>query len=339
MRHYTIPIFVPHLGCPCQCSFCNQKTITGASVMTPDIARQQILQHLETIPESADTEIAFFGGSFTAIPPNEMEALLEAASPFLASGRVSSIRISTRPDAIDRARLNILADYGVRTIELGIQSMSDTVLNACRRGHTADDSRRAAELIIAHGFTLGGQMMVGLPSASPADEIRTAEEIVKMGAREARIYPVVVFAHTPLADEAARGLYVPLSVHEAIERSIAPLEILQNAKIKLLRIGLCESESLHAPEQVISGAYHPALGELCYSALYRKRISKLLTSISPPPNVNLKISVAPGKLSMAIGQKRCNYTAIMNEFLPNSLKFVEDPTLSDQELRVDLLQQ
>lgn len=307
--------------------------------MTPADARRQIETHLATIPQDATVEIAFFGGSFTAIPRAEMEALLQTAFPFVASGRVSSIRISTRPDAIDGEVLDVLSSYGVQTIELGIQSMSDRVLSACRRGHTADSCRRAAKQIVARGFTLGGQMMIGLPCSTPADESGTARAIVSMGAKEARIYPVVVFADTPLADEMQAGIYKPLTVWEAVERTVAPMEILSDAGVKLLRVGLCETESLHQPGQVIGGAYHPALGELSYSALYRKRIFAEISRIEPIHHQNLKISVAPGKLSMAIGQRRCNYTAILQEFAPASLKIAEDPSLSGLSVRADLLPQ
>ena len=339
MRHCTSPIFVPHLGCPCQCSFCNQKTITGVRPMTPIDAHRQIEAHLATIPRDTAVEIAFFGGSFTAIPRDEMVALLQVASPYIKSGRVASVRISTRPDAIDGDVLSLLASHGVKTIELGIQSTSDRVLYACRRGHTAEDCRRAAELIVSRGFTLGGQMMIGLPYSTLADEIKTARAIVAMGAKEARIYPTVVFSGTPLSEETASGDYMPLTVEEAVDRTVAPMEILLNADIKLLRIGLCENESLHAPGQVIGGAYHPALGELCYSSLYRKRMNTEISKLTLSEQSNLKISVAPGKLSMAIGQKRCNYTAIRDEFALASLKIVEDPALAGFAVRADLLSQ
>ena len=337
MKHYTIPIFVPHLGCPCQCSFCNQKVITGVLKMTPDRAKCLIEEHLDTIPFAATAEIAFFGGSFTAIDREQMEALLQVAQPYLTSGRVSSIRISTRPDAIDPAILRLLAQYGVKTIELGIQSMSDKVLAACNRGHTANDSSKAAALILEHGFVLGGQMMVGLPSSCAKDELQTAKAIIQMGAQEVRIYPVVVFANTPLAKETACGLYQPLSVSEAVERIAPLLDCFIEAKRRILRIGLCESEALHDPNGVIGGANHPAMGELCYSALYKNRITQQLSLLAVPPLSNLNISVAPGKLSMAIGQKRRNYIAIQDEFHPANLKFAEDPALVDFQVRVDLL--
>lgn len=306
--------------------------------MTPVIAIEQIETHLRTLPSDAQIEIAFFGGSFTAIPRKQMESLLCAAAPYLVSGQVSSIRISTRPDAIDAEVLSVLSYYGVKTIELGIQSISDRVLEACQRGHTAADSYRAADLILANGFTLGGQMMVGLPSSTEVDEFATAQAIINMGAKEARIYPVVVFAGTQLATDVLNGHYTPLTVAEAAVRAASPLELFLNAQVKLLRVGLCETESLHTPGQIIGGAYHPAMGELCYSALYLKRILRVLSQMTLTNPLNLKVSVTPGKLSMVIGQKRCNDKAIREKYPITSLRFAEDSTLHGFDLRVDLIQ-
>ena len=326
MKQVNIPIFVPHLGCPCQCTFCNQRTITGVMPMTAERAREVIEAHLATIPPHTHTELAFFGGSFTAIRREDMVSLLQTATPYLADGQIRSVRISTRPDAIDSEILSILSAYGVTTVELGIQSIGDEVLCACQRGHTATDSYRAAELILQHGLTLGGQMMIGLPASTPEWEKETARAIVAMGAKEARIYPTVVFAHTPLAVQMQRGLYTPLSVEEAVERTVTPLEIFEKSGVKLLRVGLCESEGLRDSEAVLGGAYHPAMGELCYNALYLRRISALLGELAPYQQSTVKITVAPGKLSMAIGQKRRNLLTLQENF-GIRLKFAEDPEL------------
>ena len=328
MKQVTIPIFVPHLGCPCQCTFCNQRTITGVTPMTAECAREVIESHLSTIPSQTHTELAFFGGSFTAIRREDMVSLLQTAIPYLNGGQIRSVRISTRPDAIDREILSILSAYGVTTVELGIQSIGDEVLYACQRGHTARDSYRAAELILQHGLTLGGQMMIGLPASTPEWEEKTARAIVDMGAKEARIYPTVVFANTPLAMQMQCGLYTPLSVEKAVERTVTPLEIFESGDVKLLRIGLCESEGLRDNKAVLGGAYHPAMGELCYNALYLRRISALLGEIAPDQQSTVKITVAPGKLSMAIGQKRRNLLTLQEKF-GIRLKFAEDPELKD----------
>ena len=295
--------------------------------MTPAVAKEVIESHLSTISPEVHTELAFFGGSFTAINREDMVGLLRTALPYLKGGQIRSIRVSTRPDAIDDEVLSILADYGVATIELGIQSIDDRVLSACHRGHTAADSFRAAERILRHGMTPGGQMMIGLPASTPDSEANTARAIVEMGAKEARIYPTVVFAHTPLAEQMQTGLYSPLSIEEAVARTVAPLEIFEEGGVKLLRVGLCETDGLRDTNSVLGGAYHPAMGELCYNALYEKRISALLRKISPPKHSIVKITVAPGRLSMAIGQKRRNLLTLQEKF-GIRLRFAEDPSLT-----------
>ena len=304
--------------------------------MTPSSAKAVIEQHLSSISPETFTELAFFGGSFTAIKRENMIALLETAAPYLHSGQVHQIRVSTRPDAIDDEVLSLLAAYGVKTVELGIQSMSDRVLSACNRGHNANDSYRAAERILHHGLTLGGQMMIGLPSSTPKDEEETARAIADMGAKEARIYPTVVFEHTVLADQTRQGLYLPLTVEDAVARTVMPLDILLQNDVKLLRIGLCETDGLRDGTTVLGGAHHPAMGELCYNALYLHRISDLLRSMAPPKHSTVIITVAPGRLSMAIGQKRRNLLTLQEE-IGIRLRFAEDPTLSGFAVGGDLI--
>lgn len=334
MRHINIPLFVPHEGCPQQCSFCNQRTITGAKqAMTPERAMDEIETLLSSIEESDEVEIAFFGGSFTAIERNKMVALLRAAQPYIDSGRVSSIRISTRPDAIDHEILDILSKYRVKTIELGIQSMSDRVLNACRRGHSAADSASACKLIAERGFTLGGQMMIGLPEATIEDEMATARAITALGAKEARIYPTVVFRDTELYAQTQSGAYKPLELDEAIERTASVLEIFERAGVKLLRIGLCESEGLH-DGSIVGGAFHPAMGELCQSALYRRSFSDALTKRPDLIGKPIVIGIAPGRLSAAIGQKKCNVKALKAAFSMPSIRFTENRRFSGYEFEI-----
>lgn len=306
--------------------------------MTPAVAKEVIEEHLSSISPETPTELAFFGGSFTAIDRDDMVAFLQTASPYLQSGQIRRIRVSTRPDAIDDEVLSVLAYYGTQTVELGIQSISDPVLTACNRGHTADDSYRAAERILAHGLTLGGQMMIGLPASSPAEEVATAHAIVSMGAKEARIYPTVVFEHTVLAAQTRAGLYTPLSVEDAISRTVAPLDIFLSNNVKLLRIGLCETDGLRENAVILGGAHHPAMGELCYNALYLHRIAALLRTMSLPPYATVKITVAPGRLSMAIGQKRRNLLTLQEEF-GIRLKFAEDHALNGFAVCGDLISQ
>ena len=225
MRHVNIPVFIPHLGCPNQCVFCNQRSISEHQEFSETNVRDEIEQVLSTLRPEDEAEIAFFGGSFTGIDRGLMCRLLDLAQEYVKAGRVGSIRLSTRPDYIDEEILSILSRYSVGTIELGLQSMDDAVLLACRRGHTAADAERACRAVVEAGFSLVGQMMIGLPGASPESEIKTAQKICDMGASAVRIYPTVVFYDTPLCEMAQHGAYTPLSVDEAVERTAPVLQL------------------------------------------------------------------------------------------------------------------
>ena len=273
-QHRNLPFFVPHAGCPNCCVFCSQVKITGENV---EKNTETEIHELRAMLESEsgcfyESQIAFFGGSFTAIERGRMESLLSVADEYIEKGVASSVRISTRPDKIDGEILDILARYNVTHIELGVQSTDETVLVSSGRGHSAKDSFDAAELINERGFVFGGQMMIGLPESTVESEMQTARDIVKMGAREARIYPTVVFEGTKLYDMTLSGEYTPLSTEEAVERTAKCYKIFLDAGVNVLRIGLHASENLrNAP----FGANHQSLGELVKSRVYTDIISGL----------------------------------------------------------------
>ena len=267
-NHRNIPFFVPHAGCPNCCVFCSQVKITGESA-EKDLGCE--INELITLLESecdnnfVESQIAFFGGSFTAIDRNRMEKLLSVANEYIDKGVADSVRISTRPDCIDESVLELLERYRVTNIELGVQSTDDSVLLSSNRGHTAKDSFNASKMITDKGMIFGGQMMIGLPNATAESEIQTAKDIVKMGALEARIYPTVVFEGTKLYDMTLSGEYKPLSLSEAVERTAKCYKIFLDAGVNVLRIGLHSSENLaNAP----FGANHPSIGELVKSYVY-----------------------------------------------------------------------
>ena len=218
-KQYIIPIFVPHLGCPNDCIFCNQKSISGQKKsMTKEEAKNIIDNYLASInKEDAEIEIAFFGGSFTAIEKEKQEELLKVAYEYVKEGKVESIRISTRPDCIDKETLKRLKKYKVKTIELGVQSANDYILKRANRGHTFKDVKKASKLIRWYGFKLGHQMMVGLPESTRIDEVNTAKQLIKLKPNMVRIYPVLVVKNTKLEKEYEEGKYQPLSVVQAVE--------------------------------------------------------------------------------------------------------------------------
>lgn len=322
-KHINIPVFIPHLGCPNQCVFCNQRTISGVKEFCPESVIPVIEEALSTIDSDSEVEIAFFGGSFTGIDTELMESLLIIANGYLKQGRVSSIRCSTRPDYINDNVLKILKGYGVRTIELGLQSFEDEVLIACKRGHTSYDEIAACEKIKSHGFRLGAQMMIGLPNSTPEDEIRTAEFAVLAGADEARIYPTVVFKDTELCDFTADGRYKPLSLKEAILRSARVFEILIKAGINVLRIGLCDSENLHSEDTYYAGPNHAAIGELVEGEYYYRLIKQKLDAVKLSKKTVIRIFAPKGQTSKIIGQSKRNKIRLLREYGISSLKVVE----------------
>ncbi len=314
MKHANIAIFVPHNGCPHCCSFCNQREITGQSFQPH---REDVINALEIARKSLgektkQAEIAFFGGSFTAIERDYMLELLNAASPFVKSGEFYGIRISTRPDAIDEEILSILHEHGVTAIELGAQSMDDEVLLGNKRGHTSDDVIKASELIKKSGFSLGLQMMTGLYLSNDEKDIMTAKKLASLSPDTVRIYPTVVLKDTELYDLYIKGKYKPQTVEEAVSLCAVLLSFFEEKGINVIRLGLHDSDSLR--ENYAAGAFHPALRELCES---RMMLSKAMELISENNTENeVVFAVNPSSVSRMTGQKRCN----MLEFEKKGIK-------------------
>ena len=312
MVHRNIPIFIPHLGCPNQCVFCNQRSISGCHSFREADVPLLIEQALATIPDGSETEIAFFGGSFTGIDRGLMIRLLETAESYVRAGRVKSIRLSTRPDYISEEILEILSRYSVRTVELGLQSMDDGVLEASTRGHTAKQAETACRAVVAAGFALVGQMMVGLPTSTLESEIATAERICQLGASAARIYPTVVFYDTPLCELTQAGRYLPLSVEEAVARAASVLEIFAAHGIPCIRIGLCATEELISPQTAMAGPNHAALGELVWNEYYYRTLVRALTR-EGLCGKDVVLHVPEKEISKVVGQHRKNLVRLADE--------------------------
>ena len=321
MAHRNIPIFIPHMGCPNQCVFCNQRSISGKQAFALEGVRAEIERYLETENDPNETEIAFFGGSFTGIDRDLMTALLEIAESYVRAGRVGSIRLSTRPDYIDREILRILSRYSVRVIELGLQSMNNAVLEASQRGHTAECAEAACRMIREAGFTLVGQMMIGLPASTPESELETAVRICDMGAEAVRIYPTVVFYDTPLCRMAEEGRYRPLSVADAVSRSAAVLRVFLRRGVPCIRLGLCAGEELVSPQTVMAGPNHPALGELVWSEIYYDILKERIRD-ADLMGKSVILQVPERLISRVVGQHRCNLQRLKNETETRVLRVV-----------------
>lgn len=331
MRHINIPLFIQHMGCPNQCVFCDQRAITGAHSFCFEKVIEDIEKVLATKGD-AEAEIAFFGGSFTGIDRDLMIRLLDIAEGYVNKGEVVGIRMSTRPDYINEEILDILDRYTITEIELGIQSLDDEVLISCRRGHIAADTEKSCKLLRERGYKFVGQMMTGLPAATHESEIFTARRICEMGAVGTRIYPLVVFKNTPLAEMTRRGEYTPMSLEEAIERSANVYEVFLENNVKCLKIGLHETENLHSEESYMAGPNHPALGEMVRSEIYRRRIMSAIKADTL--DKNLEIYVPKGRISMAVGQKSVNKARIMKETGAHLVKILEKDELLEYNVLV-----
>jgi histone acetyltransferase (RNA polymerase elongator complex component) len=334
MAHSNISIFVPHIGCPHSCAFCNQRTITGVQkAPRAEDVKRVCEQALNEVGDRADSEIAFFGGSFTAIERGYMTELLEAAQPFLGEGKFGGIRISTRPDCINAEILSLLKSRGVTAIELGAQSMNDEVLAANERGHTSADVVKASEMIKSFGFELGLQMMVGLYKSTPERERSTARQILEIAPDTVRIYPVAVLRGTALAELYESGEYKLMDFDEVVELCAEMAEQFTAAGIKLLRIGLHASENVES--EAVAGFYHPAFGELVRSAEVRNIIKKHICNAPDGSCDCKKLTVYVGKsmVSAAAGHKKSNKLYFSERGTELSVK--PDPTLKSHEIRID----
>ena len=320
-KRNIIPVFVPHLGCPNNCVFCNQRKISGSSTpANAELVNKSILEGIEKIPKGSVIQLAFYGGSFTAIPVEEQNELMDAALPFLRDGILKSLRLSTRPDAIDTQTLTRLKQYGVSTIELGAQSMCDEVLKASGRGHTPLQTEKAASLIKEFGFELILQMMTGLPEDTKERTIETAKRIIALSPDGVRIYPTVIIEDTPLCDLWQDGSYKEHTVEAAVEHCAAILPLFEEAGIPVIRLGLNPTEEL-SHGAALGGAYHPAFGELVASSLLLEKARTLLKNTKHDENVVLHVN--KGDVSAMIGQKKSNIKALCVEFKLNSLKVVQ----------------
>ena len=249
-EQYIIPIFVPHLGCQNDCTFCNQKSISGQTKeVTAKDVKKTIEEYLQSFKkEDCYIEVAFFGGSFTGIKKEKQIKLLEAAYEYVKNKKIDSIRLSTRPDYIDKEELKMLKKYGVKTIELGVQSTNDYILKRCKRGHTFEDVKKASKLIRWYGFTLGHQMMIGLPESTKLDELKTAKDLAKLKPKMVRLYPVLVIKNTQLEKEYLNKEYEPLTVTQAVERCKDLYYFFNKKKIAVIRMGLQSTDLICSPE-------------------------------------------------------------------------------------------
>ena len=340
-KEYIIPIFVPHLGCPNSCTFCNQKTISGqAKQVTAKEVKETIEYYLSNFKDDNKyVEVAFFGGSFTGIEEEVQEELLQAAFEFIKQKKVNSIRISTRPDYIDKKILKRLKKYKVKTIELGVQSTNDYILARCQRGHTFEDVKKASKLIRRKHFILGHQMMVGLPESTKLDEINTTKSLIKLKPKIVRIYPVLVIKGTKLEEEYRNNEYIPLTVNQAVERCKEIVTLFNKKNIRVIRIGLQNTNTIDEPghneSEVVAGPYHPAFRQLVESSMWYDSVVEEKKQFNTKVKL-VQVRANPVNINNIIGHKKENIEKL-NQIYDVEVKVVADEKIKPGHFKVEIL--
>jgi histone acetyltransferase (RNA polymerase elongator complex component) len=336
-RPFIIPIFLPHAGCPHQCVFCNQVSITGAKheSVEPDKIRIQIREFLNYRNENRKpVQIAFFGGNFLGLKLEEMKSWLDLAGEFVRQGLVDGIRFSTRPDTIDAARLDVIENYPVSTVELGVQSMDDRVLALAGRGHSAQDTIGAVTALKKRQIGVGLQMMVGLPGDSQARSLATARKIADLEPDCARIYPTVVVTNSRLAKLFKNGEYLPLSLEYAVTLVKKAYLLFKHEGIEVIRMGLQATDDLDDGSTVLAGPHHPAFGHLVYSEIFYDTALAAIESAGLVKDT-LTIMVNPRSISKMRGLNNANIEKLKKRFKLNAVDVRPDNSLAEEELNIE----
>lgn len=339
--HAIIPIFIPHKGCPNDCIFCNQKKITARQqAVTGEDVKNTIETWLSTLePRGVNTiEVAFFGGSFTGIPMEEQSTYLAIAKAYKDAGRIHKIHLSTRPDYINKEILDNLKRYNADTIELGVQSLDEEVLQKSGRGHDSAIVYKSSQLIKDYGFELGIQLMIGLPGDTLEKCIYSARETVKIAPSIARLYPTIVINDTELYNQYQRGEYEPLSQDEAILRTKEMYKILDDAGINIIRVGLKSTDLINENGEVNGGTYHPAFRQLVEGEIAKERIETLLKAEHFDVSKRTKVDFfANGRcMSALIGHKQKNKQYFLEKYPHLHVLYKVNRLLSDNQYQIEI---
>ena len=326
MRPVVVPFFISHLGCPHRCIFCDQEKIAGARGVLPDAGEmlEQIARYQASSP-GRELEVAFYGGTFTALPRNDQHYLLAALQPLLASGILSSLRLSTRPDAVSPETATFLKTMGVRTVELGVQSMNGEVLALSGRGHTARDAELAVRALQGAGLQVGVQLMPGLPGDSEERSLDSLARVLALAPSFLRIYPTLVIAGTELAARYQAGSYLPQTLDQAVSLCKRMLLLARRAGVPVIRLGLQPTAELESPGVLLAGPYHPAFGQLVESELCYDLMCFLVQGI--PGGSRVSFLAAAGRTSDLVGQGRRNLDRLFERFGVKVTKVKEDAAL------------
>lgn len=335
IRHYIIPIFVPHYGCPHDCVFCNQNKITGLETdVTESQVKTTIEEYLATFKKDSFIEVAFYGGSFTAIDLEIQKNLLSIPKKYKDEGKIKGIRLSTRPDAIDETILNMLKDSLVDTIELGVQSLDPFVLELSERGHSSEDVFISSRMIQEMGFKLGLQLMTGLPGDSYDKSLESAKKILSLKPDFIRIYPTLVIKGTILEKMYLDGTYKPQSLGEAVETACDILILAEAADTRVIRIGLQPTDNIQEGKDVVGGPFHPSLRQLVESRLLYKLLMRSIETEKLPSGKAWTIFCPKGYSSIVSGQKGSNKDQLVNLFNATRIKIIEED-LPENRIRLE----
>lgn len=335
-KPFIISIFLPHAGCPQQCVFCNQTTISGVNSKTSAI---QVRNTVESFlryksKDRSFVQIAFFGGNFLGIRMEEIKRLLAEATAFVKAGRVNGIRFSTRPDTIDRPRLDLIRNYPVSTVELGVQSMDDDVLRNTKRGHTSADTIRAVQRLREFNYEIGVQLMIGLPGDDRERLLGSAQQIAKLKPDFIRIYPTVVVAGSPLAKLYKTDRYSPLSLKDAVTQVKELYQFFTRKNIPVIRMGLQATDDLQKGSTILAGPYHPSFGHLVYSEIFLDRAIAAIRSENFKGDA-IALHIHPRNVSQMRGLKNENLKKLREKFNFQSIEIVADDSLKEDQLKLN----
>lgn len=307
--HAIIPIFIPHLGCPNDCVFCNQRKITARTQpIDQDAVTARIDEHLRTLSGRGiqTIEVAFYGGSFTGLPLPLQQQYLSIAKQYKDQGRIQQIHLSTRPDYIDEPILDHLKAYGTDVIELGVQSFDETVLTLANRGHDREAIYRSSQLIKAYDFQLGHQLMIGLPGDTAEKAIASAQASVSLKPDLARLYPTLVIADTQLHQMYRQGHYHPLSLAEAVQQAKSMYLILKAAGVQIIRVGLKSSDLIKDGGDIVSGTFHPAFRQLVEGDIAKDKMEEALMQYLAKGPQEISFFCKGTSFSNMIGNRKVN---------------------------------
>jgi histone acetyltransferase (RNA polymerase elongator complex component) len=342
-KPFIIPYFIPHLGCPHQCVFCNQSAITGKNSvpLSPEKLGTHINEFLKFKGDNRNTiQVAFYGGNFLGLKKADIYTLLDEVYKHIKAGKVDSIRFSTRPDTITKETMSFISGYPVSDVELGVQSMDDDVLALSRRGHTALDTHNAVSILKEHKYNIGLQMMVGLPGDNKDRVLDTGRKISALLPDFVRIYPTVVLENSPLASWYRKNIYEPLSLEECVYLVKKLYLLFTGNNIDVIRMGLHASEDLASDKTLLAGPYHPAFGHLVLSEIFLDRTKKKLSASLENLNMPIEkvaIKVNPASVSQLRGLKNKNIEILKRLFKIKKLNIVSTDDIKKNHIEISTI--